>query len=218
MKSLIFCKITRKQYFCHGLKLWSDILGTVASTKRSFVWRRHLTYSPYSAVAMDRWVRTFASSRSNTTDDPSLQSIETQTTRKRARSSSFAPSNNVTLDAFGITSTKRANNHSTSGSCSASTKGDQLSSSSSSGVIDLSDELPTHEPSKQIPPVPTQRVHPFVSASTAQSTPPVAKFAPLAERMRPQNASAFIGQESVMGKNGFLRKLIESDNCERVPR
>lgn len=34
---------------------------------------------------------------------------------------------------------------------------------------------------------------------------------PLAEILRPQNLDQFIGQEHLVGKNGFLRKLIEND-------
>ena len=34
--------------------------------------------------------------------------------------------------------------------------------------------------------------------------------APLAERLRPQNLAEYIGQEHLVGKNGFLRRAIEA--------
>ncbi|WP_422446713.1 replication-associated recombination protein A [Thermoanaerobacterium sp. DL9XJH110] len=38
------------------------------------------------------------------------------------------------------------------------------------------------------------------------------KTAPLADRMRPRNLDEFVGQEHLLGKDGILRKLIESDS------
>lgn len=39
---------------------------------------------------------------------------------------------------------------------------------------------------------------------------------PLAERMRPQNMDEFIGQQGILGKDRFLRQMIEKDNLPSV--
>ena len=38
-----------------------------------------------------------------------------------------------------------------------------------------------------------------------------AKHQPLAERFRPRNLDEFVGQEHIVGKNGFLREIIGRD-------
>jgi putative ATPase len=39
---------------------------------------------------------------------------------------------------------------------------------------------------------------------------------PLADRLRPQNFSEFIGQEEVVGKGKLLRTLIENDQLSSI--
>lgn len=45
---------------------------------------------------------------------------------------------------------------------------------------------------------------------------PFALHAPLAERMRPQTMDEFIGQEGILGKDRFLRQMIEKDNLPSI--
>ncbi|GMB02086.1 hypothetical protein PIPA1_48860 [Pelosinus sp. IPA-1] len=40
--------------------------------------------------------------------------------------------------------------------------------------------------------------------------------APLAVRMRPRNLDEFIGQNEVIGKDKFLRKMIDGDNLPSI--
>ena len=39
---------------------------------------------------------------------------------------------------------------------------------------------------------------------------------PLADRMRPQELSEVVGQEHLVGKNGVLRRLLESGNIPKT--
>ena len=41
-------------------------------------------------------------------------------------------------------------------------------------------------------------------------------FKPLAERMRPSSLNDFFGQDDVVGENGTLRKMIETDNISSI--
>ena len=50
----------------------------------------------------------------------------------------------------------------------------------------------------------------FAAAAEAENS----RFEPLAERMRPRNFDEFVGQQSVLGKGRFLRRMIEED---RIP-
>ena len=50
----------------------------------------------------------------------------------------------------------------------------------------------------------------FAAAAEAENS----RFEPLAERMRPRNFDEFVGQQSVLGKGCFLRRMIEED---RIP-
>ncbi|MBI5376244.1 MAG: replication-associated recombination protein A [Candidatus Schekmanbacteria bacterium] len=42
------------------------------------------------------------------------------------------------------------------------------------------------------------------------------KFAPLAERMRPNNLDEFVGQDHILGEGKFLRKAIEEDSVSSI--
>lgn len=43
------------------------------------------------------------------------------------------------------------------------------------------------------------------------------KSTPLPEKLRPSSLQDYIGQEKIVGKNGIIRKLIESHNAQRSP-
>ena len=54
------------------------------------------------------------------------------------------------------------------------------------------------------------RKYDLFGESVPESETP-AKHQPLAERFRPRNLDEFIGQEHIVGENGFLREIISKD-------